>query len=54
MFATAVPKFTPCFALNQHDRSRLSYLAEVELDVDDQQELPIGIPVEVTFPGLSE
>ena len=41
--------FTPYFALNQHDRSRLSYLAEVDLDADDQG-LPIGVPVEVTFP----
>lgn len=45
--------FTPYFALNQHDRSRLSYLAEVDLESDDDR-LPIGIPVEVTFPGLAE
>jgi HlyD family secretion protein len=44
--------FTPYFALNQHDRSRLSYLAEVDLDQDDDS-LPIGIPVEVAFPGLA-
>lgn len=45
--------FTPYFALNQHDRSRLSYLAEVDLDVNDES-LPVGIPVEVTFPDLVE
>lgn len=44
--------FTPYFALSQHDRSRLSFLAEVDLD-DADAALPIGIPVEVTFPGLS-
>ncbi|MGI9295357.1 MAG: HlyD family secretion protein [Pseudomonadales bacterium] len=43
--------FTPYFALNQHDRSRLSYLAEIDLDSNDLT-LPIGVPVEVTFPGL--
>ncbi|MCZ6871648.1 MAG: hypothetical protein O7G84_19290, partial [Gammaproteobacteria bacterium] len=45
--------FTPYFALNQHDRSRLSYLAEIDLDLNDDS-LPIGIPVEVTFPDLPE
>jgi len=45
--------FTPYFALNQHDRSRLSYLAEIDLD-DNDNSLPIGVPVEVTFPGLKE
>ena len=45
--------FTPYFALNQHDRSRLSYLAEIDLDLNDDS-LPIGVPVEVTFPGLTE
>jgi len=45
--------FTPYFALNQHDRSRLSYLAEIDLD-DNDSTLPVGVPVEVTFPGLAE
>lgn len=40
--------FTPYFALTQHDRSRLSYLAEV--NVPDAAELPAGIPLEVDFP----
>ncbi|HIG43022.1 MAG TPA: HlyD family efflux transporter periplasmic adaptor subunit [Gammaproteobacteria bacterium] len=49
--------FTPYFALNQYDRSRLSYLAEVDLDADpdiDQNDLPVGVPVEVRFPDLPE
>lgn len=44
--------FTPYFALNQHDRSRLSYLAEVDV-VDESEDLPIGIPVEVVFTDLA-
>ena len=41
--------FTPYFALTQKDRSRLSYLAEVDLVSPDAGELPSGVPVEVTF-----
>jgi len=41
--------FTPYFALTEHDRSRLSYLAEV--DVPDASSLPSGIPLEVDFPN---
>ena len=44
--------FTPYFALNQHDRSRLSYLAEIDV-ADNAAILPVGIPVEVSFPGLA-
>ena len=40
--------FTPYFALTEHDRSRLSYLAEV--DVPDAASLPSGVPLEVDFP----
>ncbi|GAG92015.1 unnamed protein product, partial [marine sediment metagenome] len=40
--------FTPYFALTEHDRSRLSYLAEV--DVPDASSLPSGVPLEVDFP----
>lgn len=42
--------FTPYFALTQHDRSRLAYLAEV--DLLQPVDLPMGIPVEVRFPDL--
>jgi HlyD family secretion protein len=44
--------FTPYFALNQHDRSRLSYLAEIDV-TDDAPNLPIGVPVEVVFTDLT-
>lgn len=44
--------FTPYYALTQHDRSRLSYLAEIELTDTEGAELPVGIPVEVRFPQL--
>jgi HlyD family secretion protein len=41
--------FTPYFALTEHDRARLSYLAEV--DVPDASGLPSGVPLEVDFPA---
>jgi HlyD family secretion protein len=41
--------FTPYFALTEHDRSRLSYLAEI--DVENAAQLPIGVPLVVTPPG---
>jgi len=41
--------FTPYFALTEHDRSRLSYLAEV--DVPHAASLPSGLPLEVDFPA---
>ncbi len=40
--------FTPYFALTEHDRSRLSYLAEV--DLPDAAHLPSGVPLQVDFP----
>lgn len=39
------PAFTPYYALNATDRSRLVYLAE--LDLKDGDELPSGVPVQV-------
>jgi HlyD family secretion protein len=39
--------FTPFFALTQHDRSRLAYVAEVDLAAAEG--LPTGVPVEVRF-----
>ena len=44
--------YTPYFALNQHDRARLSYVAEV--DVINGQDLPVGVPAEVSFTDLTE
>jgi len=41
--------FTPYFALTQRDRSRLSYLAKVDVTSPAALELPAGVPVEVTF-----
>jgi HlyD family secretion protein len=41
--------FTPYYALTRHDRSHLSYLAEIDLTGEEARELPTGIPVEVRF-----
>lgn len=43
------PAFTPYFALTEHDRGRLSYVAEIDLKTTNQ-DLPAGIPVETSFP----
>jgi HlyD family secretion protein len=46
--------FTPFYSLTEHDRSRLSYLAEVELTASDPKvrQLSSGIPVTVVFPQV--
>lgn len=41
--------FTPYFALTEHDRSRLMYVAEVDLTDAEANALPTGLPVEVIF-----
>ena len=41
--------FTPYFALTEHDRSRLSYLAEI--DLPGASHLPPGVPLEADFPA---
>ncbi len=43
------PAFTPYYALNQEERSRLMYRAEVQLP-DSEAGLPNGIPVQVELP----
>jgi len=43
------PAFTPYYALNQQERARLMYLAEVQLP-DDQAHLPNGVPAQVELP----
>jgi len=43
--------FTPYFALTEHDRSRLSYLAEVDLPA--ASELPVGVPLVALPPESS-
>ena len=48
-WVSADANFTPYFALTEHDRARLSYLAEV--DVQDASSLPSGVPLEVDFPA---
>ncbi|MFT5693786.1 MAG: HlyD family secretion protein [Oceanicoccus sp.] len=40
------PAFTPYYALNQQERSRLMFLAEVQLP-DSESHLPNGIPAQV-------
>lgn len=47
------PTFTPYFALTERDRSRLSYVAEITLTGPEASGLPAGMPVRVTFPGLT-
>ncbi|ABZ74625.1 conserved hypothetical protein [Shewanella halifaxensis HAW-EB4] len=43
------PAFTPYYALNQEERSRLMYLAEVQLP-DSSAALPSGVPAQVEMP----
>lgn len=43
------PAFTPYYALNQEERSRLMYLAEVQLP-DSSAALPNGVPAQVHLP----
>lgn len=43
------PAFTPYYALNQEERSRLVFLAEVQLP-DSQAHLPNGVPAQVELP----
>ena len=39
--------FTPYFALTQRDRSRLAFVAEIDLPEPAARDLPAGVPVEV-------
>jgi HlyD family secretion protein len=43
------PAFTPYYALNQEERARLMFLAEVQLP-DNQAHLPDGVPAQVDLP----
>lgn len=52
--ASSEAAFTPHFALTERDRSRLAYLAEIELEEDEALGLPTGVPVEVRFPGVRD
>jgi len=42
--------FTPYYALTEHDRGRLSYVAELDIDPGGRT-LPAGVPVQVQFPA---
>ena len=43
------PAFTPYYALNQQERARLMYLAEIQLP-DEEAQLPNGLPAQVELP----
>jgi HlyD family secretion protein len=47
-WVSADASFTPYFALTEHDRSRLAYLAEIELP--QASKLPSGLPLEAWLP----
>ena len=42
------PAFTPYYALTERDRSRLSYVAKVDI-AEQRERLPDGVPVDVEF-----
>jgi HlyD family secretion protein len=48
-FISSNAQFTPYYALTQDDRSRLSFLAEIDLPESEATSLPTGIPVQVTM-----
>ena len=48
-YVSSEAAFTPYYALNERDRSRLSFLAEVVLTEPEAASLPTGMPVEVTM-----
>jgi HlyD family secretion protein len=48
-YISAEATFTPYYALTQKDRSRLSYLAEIDIDDPRAAGLPVGIPVQVAL-----
>jgi HlyD family secretion protein len=41
--------FTPYFALTEHDRGRLSFIAKIDM-LNVRERIPDGVPVEVEFP----
>lgn len=48
-FVSAEAAFTPYYALTQEDRSRLSYLAEIDLEESAAANVPTGMPVQVVL-----
>jgi HlyD family secretion protein len=53
-FISSEAAFTPYFSLTEHDRTRLTYLAEIDLVGSETKNLPVGIPVEVFLEGADE
>lgn len=53
-YISAEAAFTPYYALNERDRSRLSYVAEVELTEAEAASLPTGVPVEVSLTSAAD
>lgn len=49
---SAEPAFTPYLALNERDRGRLTYVAEIAVD-SAARRLPAGVPLQVRFPGIA-
>ena len=39
--------FTPYYALTERDRSRLTYVAKIDLEGEAARALPTGLPLEV-------
>jgi HlyD family secretion protein len=48
-FISAEAAFTPYYALTQEDRSRLSYLAEIDITDPAAADIPTGIPVQIAL-----
>jgi HlyD family secretion protein len=48
-FVSAEAAFTPYYALTQEDRSRLAFLAEIDLEENAAADVPTGMPVQVEF-----
>ena len=46
-FISAEAAFTPYYALTQEDRTRLSYLAEIDITDPAASDIPTGIPVQI-------
>jgi HlyD family secretion protein len=46
-FVSAEAAFTPYYALTRDDRSRLAYLAEIDLEEQAAAQVPSGMPVQV-------
>jgi HlyD family secretion protein len=46
-FVAGEASFTPYYALTQRDRSRLAYVAEIDLPEPAAQSLPVGLPLEI-------